>query len=109
MQWKLHQLLGCRKFDFTNTTFQKVPIPHFTGTKKSLLTDEIFETGAYGATSKSHNPTVLCQGGPSSTQCSNPSWRHPFGTNNYPPFQPTIKNKVFSPSLDSLFFAKIRL
>ena len=34
------------------------------------LTDGIFETGA----SKSQNPTVLGQGGPSSTQCSNPSW-----------------------------------
>ena len=38
------------------------------------LTDGIFETGAYGVPSKSQNPTVLDQGGPSSTQCSNPSW-----------------------------------
>ena len=38
------------------------------------LTDGIFETGAYGVPSKSQNPTVLGQGGPSSTQCSNPSW-----------------------------------
>jgi hypothetical protein len=38
------------------------------------LTDGIFETGAYGVPSKSQNSTVLCQGGPSSTQCSNPSW-----------------------------------
>ena len=55
-----------------------------------LLTDSIFENGAYGVPSKSQNPTVLGQGGPSSTQCSNPSWacrwHHPFGTNNYPPF-----------------------
>ena len=29
------------------------------------LTDGIFETGAYGVTSKSQNPTVLGQGGPS--------------------------------------------
>ena len=32
------------------------------------LTDGIFETGAYGVPSKSENPTVLGQGGPSSTQ-----------------------------------------
>ena len=38
------------------------------------LTDGIFETGAYGVPSKSQNATVLSQGGPSSTQCSNPSW-----------------------------------
>ena len=54
------------------------------------LTDGIFEIGAYGVPSKSQNPTVLGQSGPSSTQCSNPSWaycwHHPFGTNNYPPF-----------------------
>ena len=37
------------------------------------LTDGIFETGAYGVPSKSQNPTVLGQGGPSSTQCSNPN------------------------------------
>ena len=36
------------------------------------LTDDIFETGVYGAPSKSQNPIVLGQGGPSSTQCSNP-------------------------------------
>ena len=32
------------------------------------------------------------------TQCSNPSWawrwRHPFGTNNYPPFWHSTKNQV---------------
>ena len=39
------------------------------------LTDRIFETGAYGVPSKSQNPTVLDQGGPSSTQCPNPSCR----------------------------------
>ena len=32
----------------------------------SFLTDGIFETGAYGVPSKSQNPTVLDQGGPSS-------------------------------------------
>ena len=52
--------------------------------------DGIFETGAFGVPGKSQNPTVLGQGGPYSTQCSNPSlayrWHHPFGTNNYPPF-----------------------
>ena len=36
------------------------------------LTD-IFETGAHGVPSKSQNLTILGQGGPSSTQCSNPS------------------------------------
>ena len=39
-----------------------------------VLTDGIFETGAYAVPSKSQNSTVLGQGGPSSTQCSNPSW-----------------------------------
>ena len=35
------------------------------------LTDGIFETGAYGVPSKSQNPTILGQSGPSCTQCSN--------------------------------------
>ena len=49
----------------------------FLCTEKGLtqaLTDSIFETGAYEVPSKSQNQTVLSQGGPSSTQCSNPSW-----------------------------------
>ena len=33
------------------------------------LTDGIFETGAYGVPNKSQNPTILGQGGASSTQC----------------------------------------
>ena len=41
---------------------------------KLTLTDGIFETGAYGVPSKSQNPTVSGQDGPSSTQWSNPSW-----------------------------------
>ena len=86
---------------------------HLEELSKCDLTDGIFETGAYGVTSKSQNPTVLGQGGPSSTQCSNPSWawrwHHPFGTNNYPPFRHSTKNQVFSPALDFLFFAKIML
>ena len=41
-----------------------------------LLTDGIFEAGAYGVPSKLQNPTVLGQSGPSSTQCSNPSIRN---------------------------------
>ena len=44
------------------------------------LTEGIFETGAYGVPSKSQNPTVLGYGGPSSTQCSNPSWACHFAT-----------------------------
>ena len=32
------------------------------------LTGGIFETGAYGVPSKSQNPTILCQGGPSKGQ-----------------------------------------
>ena len=40
---------------------------------QDILTDGIFETGAYGVPSKSQNPTVLGQGSPSSTQCSKPS------------------------------------
>ena len=65
----------------------------------STLTDGIFETGAYGVPSKSQNPTILGQGGLSSTQCSNHtwacSWHHPFGTNNYPPFRHSTQNQVF--------------
>ena len=34
---------------------------------------------------------------------------YPFGTNNYPPFRHSTKNQVFSPTLDFLFFTKIRL
>jgi hypothetical protein len=37
------------------------------------MTYSIFETGAYKVPSKSQNPTVLGQGGPSSTQCSHTS------------------------------------
>ena len=73
-----------------------------------ILTDGIFETGAYGVPSKSQKLTVLGQGGPSSTQCSNPSWArywcHPFGTNNYPPFRHSTKNQVFIPALDFFIF-----
>ena len=39
-----------------------------------ILTDGIFETDAHGVPSKSQNPTILGQGGPSSTRCSNSSW-----------------------------------
>ena len=39
-----------------------------------VLTDGIFEIGAYRVLTKSQTPTILGQGGPSSTQCSNPSW-----------------------------------
>ena len=53
------------------------------------------------------NPTVLGQGGPSSAQCSNPSWacrwHHLFRTNNYPPFWHSNKNQVFISALDFLF------
>ena len=63
------------------------------------LTGAIFETGAYGVPSNSQKPTVLGQGCPSSTQCSIPRWAwcwyHPFGTNNYPPFQHT-KDQLIS-------------
>ena len=74
---------------------------------QNLLTDGIFETGAYGAPSKSQNSTVLCQGGPSSTQCSNPSWACLcIGTIGLAPtsLQPTIQNQVFSPELDFFIF-----
>ena len=77
-----------------------------------VLTDGIFKTGAYGVPCKSQNSTIFGQGGPSSTQCSNPSWvwcwRHPFGTNNY---IPSILTQYLctTPALDFLFFAKIRL
>ena len=68
---------------------------------KNILTlpDGIFETGAYEVPSKSQNPIVLDQDGPSSTQSSNPSWacswHHPFGTNNYPPFRHSTQNVEF--------------
>ena len=75
------------------------------------LTDDIFETGAYGVPTKSQNPTVLGQGSPSSTQCSNLScachWHHRFGTINYPPFRHSTKNQAFIPTLDFLLFAKV--
>ena len=77
------------------------------------LTDDIFETGVYGAPSKSQNPIVLGQSGPSSSQYSNSSWgchwHHPFDIKNYPPFWHSTRNQVFSPALDFLFFSKIRL
>ena len=53
------------------------------------LTDGIFETGAYGVPSKSQNPTVLGQDLVPNVQTLA---GHDVGTNNYPPFQPTIKN-----------------
>ena len=43
------------------------------GWKLHILTDGIFETGAYRVPSKSQNPIISGQSGPSSTQCSNPS------------------------------------
>ena len=78
-----------------------------------ILTGGIFETGAYGVPSKSQKLTVLGQGGPSSTQCSNPSWArhwcHPFGTNNYPPFRHSTKKLSLFSHIGFLSFAKIRL
>ena len=50
-------------YSAVNISWHKVP-----------LTDGIFETGEYGVPSKSQTPPVLGQGGPSSTQYSNPSW-----------------------------------
>ena len=44
------------------------------------LTDEIFETGAYGVPSKLQNPTVLCQRGP----FSNAKWCQMDGANGMP-------------------------
>ena len=58
--------------------------------KQYLLTDSIFETGAYKVPCKSQNSIVLGQGDPSTAQSSHPSWacrwHHLFGTNKYPPF-----------------------
>ena len=74
------------------------------------LTDGIFESSAHGVPSKSQNPIVLNQGGPSSTECSNPiqacCWRHPFGTNNYPPFPHITKNKYSFPHWIFYFLLK---
>ena len=74
---------------------------------QDILTDGIFETGAYGVPSKSQNPTVLGQDGPSSTQCSNPTWacrqHRPFGTNNYPPFGHSNKNLIRVLSFSNLY------
>ena len=44
------------------------------------LTDGIFETVAYGVPSKSQNPTVLGQGGSSSTQLNQTLDGHAVGT-----------------------------
>ena len=66
--------------------------------ESSPLTDGIFETGAYGV---------------KVVQCSNPSWacrwRHPFGTNNYPPFDTVHKTKYLFSHWIFSFLAKIRL
>ena len=72
----------------------------------------ISETGAYKRVpSKSQNSTVVAQGDPSSTQCSNSSWTchwHmmvSFGTNNYSPFRHSTKNQVFIPiHIDFFYF-----
>ena len=50
-----------RKLQILHWVFPPEPLDLF------ALTDGIFETGAYGVTSESQNPTVLGQGGPSST------------------------------------------
>ena len=69
-----------------------------------VLTDGIFETGVYAVPCKSQNSTVLGQGGPSSTQYSNPSWawcwRHPFGTNIY-------TANVYRQTTDKLMFITV--
>ena len=89
---------------------------NFFFTKKScfLLTDGIFENGAYA---RAHGVPSKSQIQPFWVKVpnagSNPSWAcrwlHPFGTNNYPPFRHSTKNQVFIPALDFFFFAKIRL
>ena len=63
------------------------------------LTDGIFETVAYGVPSKSQNPTVLGQGGSSSTQLNQTLDGHAVGTihlalTNYSPFRRSTKNQV---------------
>ena len=50
-----------RKLQILHWVFPPKPIDLF------ALTDGIFETGAYGVPSESQNPTVLVQGGLSST------------------------------------------
>ena len=74
------------------------------------LTDSIFDIDAYKVPSKSQNPTILGQGGRSSTQCLLSGWaccwRHPFGKNNYPPFGHSTQNQVFIFALNFLFLAK---
>ena len=75
-----------------------------------ILTDGIFETGAYGVPSKSQKLTVLGQGGPSSTQCSNPSWaRHWCQPTTTLHFDIVLKTKYSFRHWIFLFFAKIRL
>ena len=58
--------------DFVKSLIEVEPVVEFS--VQNTLTDGIFETGGYGVPSKSQNPTILYQGGPSSNQCSNPSW-----------------------------------
>ena len=77
------------------------------------FTDGIFDNGAYGVQNKSQIPTILGQEGSTSAQCSHTSWachwRHPSGSNNYPPFQHSTQHQEFVLSLDFSFSVKIRL
>ncbi len=70
--------------------------------RRNILTDGIFKSGACGEPSKWQNPTLSGQGGPSSTQCSNPSWachwHNPFHTNSYHLFRQNTKNQVLNPT-----------
>ena len=68
----LFMMLSC--FDSNNNNKYHQVLMRATRLWLFPLTDGIFETGAYAVPSKSQNPIVLGQGGPSSTQCSNPSW-----------------------------------
>ena len=70
-----------------------------------ILTDGIFETGAYGVPSKSQNPIVLGQGGSSTTQCSNISWTCCWH-NRLAPFRgSTQSTKVFILTLIFFFIS----
>ena len=77
------------------------------------LKDGIFVTDAYGVPSKSQNPTVLCQDGPSSmTQHSNSSWEWlalgmPLAPTTTLHFDTVLKTKYSFPHW--IFFAKIGL
>ena len=65
MQWTISISAMYNRYR-TLFPYKSAPMPNFF---RHTLTDGIFETGAHGVPSKSQNPTILSQGGPSGIQC----------------------------------------